>query len=584
MEVGDMDVDIARWILEFLVRQPLEDRVLNSLISTLPLTDENAGLKKSLLLRRIETEIAKGDVSEKILELLEQIEELDFRDKIRQHSDLLKAAYCSVAVFCTVKFLDSDGNRFEYFHAVKRIWRGKIAKMEKGEKVGLFSEELKSWADEIEAAVWDDSACDLLLNRSKEINASEAVRQYVKEEKEIMGPSFLELVAEASRNDDRLKGILGIKGGVNASTPTAVTLSVQRKDVNAETQGGNVLPRLKYAACKRTRVAVSGKSRGARITDADASDARTCNSLSSPDVSEVREALKSSSLELKAVVKDPLPDALHFAKAVVSDVSNKDRATLPVEDSHNRTHPAGERSRPVQANGELVSRVASKEPAKLRVEQSCNGANPAGESSRSVQTNRDIVSGDASKETTKLPVQQNRNGASPADESLRPPQANGEKASGVASKETVKLPVQQSLNEAIPAGERSRSAGASGEDRGNDCQQHEKNAPRPSLMARNGTAHTMEWNDSVEETPDSSNIENRPRLHEPRTRAVSPLRIYEGNNLKRRRKIKRWSLLEEDTLRTGVETYGRGNWKLILNAYRDVFEERTEVNLVVQLL
>ncbi|GMY30699.1 telomeric repeat-binding factor 1 [Fagus crenata] len=46
-----------------------------------------------------------------------------------------------------------------------------------------------------------------------------------------------------------------------------------------------------------------------------------------------------------------------------------------------------------------------------------------------------------------------------------------------------------------------------------------------------------------------------------------------------RRKMKRWSLLEEDTLRTGVERYGKGNWKIILNEHRDIFEERTEVDL-----
>ncbi|KAJ0628893.1 putative transcription factor MYB-HB-like family [Helianthus annuus] len=49
--------------------------------------------------------------------------------------------------------------------------------------------------------------------------------------------------------------------------------------------------------------------------------------------------------------------------------------------------------------------------------------------------------------------------------------------------------------------------------------------------------------------------------------------------LVRQRKKKRWSPLEEDTLRTGVQKYGKGNWKLILSMYRDIFEDRTEVDL-----
>ncbi|XP_040992648.1 uncharacterized protein LOC121239467 [Juglans microcarpa x Juglans regia] len=53
---------------------------------------------------------------------------------------------------------------------------------------------------------------------------------------------------------------------------------------------------------------------GVKITDAEELDTDvTCskyNSLPTPEVNKARAALKSSSLELRAVVKDPLPDAL----------------------------------------------------------------------------------------------------------------------------------------------------------------------------------------------------------------------------------------------------------------------------------
>ena len=45
--------------------------------------------------------------------------------------------------------------------------------------------------------------------------------------------------------------------------------------------------------------------------------------LSTPEVDKVQEALKSSSLELQALVKDPLPEALQLAAAVLADMAKK---------------------------------------------------------------------------------------------------------------------------------------------------------------------------------------------------------------------------------------------------------------------
>lgn len=46
--------------------------------------------------------------------------------------------------------------------------------------------------------------------------------------------------------------------------------------------------------------------------------------LLSPEVEKVRESLKSSSMELKALVKDPLPDALRSSEDVRSKLATKD--------------------------------------------------------------------------------------------------------------------------------------------------------------------------------------------------------------------------------------------------------------------
>ncbi|KAJ4756346.1 Telomeric repeat-binding factor 1 [Rhynchospora pubera] len=101
--------------------------------------------------------------------------------------------------------------------------------------------------------------------------------------------------------------------------------------------------------------------------------------------------------------------------------------------------------------------------------------------------------------------------------------------------------------------------------------------PKRSLMDHNPTAFHYEWS----ETSDSSEGGSRRfRLATPRRIPVSPLRKGADRKLGGiRRKVKRWSVLEEDTLRKAVEECGRGNWKMMLHKYRHIFEERTEVDL-----
>ncbi|KAK7352036.1 hypothetical protein VNO80_17452 [Phaseolus coccineus] len=100
---------------------------------------------------------------------------------------------------------------------------------------------------------------------------------------------------------------------------------------------------------------------------------------------------------------------------------------------------------------------------------------------------------------------------------------------------------------------------------------------RPSLMEKNITARVFEWDDSID--GGTSNYASRFNLPTPKRRPLSPLKIYKPTSITKRRKGKKWSQLEEETLRTGVDKFGRGNWKLILNSHKDIFEERTEVDL-----
>ena len=62
----------------------------------------------------------------------------------------------------------------------------------------------------------------------------------------------------------------------------------------------------------------------------------------------------------------------------------------------------------------------------------------------------------------------------------------------------------------------------------------------------------MQWEDSLD--PDGSRSQShRPHLPSPRRISVSPLQVAE--NKARRRRARRWSSVEEETLRKGVEQY-----------------------------
>ncbi|KAL0390348.1 UNVERIFIED_CONTAM: hypothetical protein Scaly_0391900 [Sesamum calycinum] len=461
----DVDPDIAIWVLEFLLRQPLEDRIVNSLLRALPLPRENPKLQKLILLKKLESEMSRNSISESTLEFLEQLEEIEFRQGTEMVSDAMKHAYCSVAVECTVKLLVSgDGSsKFKFFEAVKRVWRGRIGRMEKlVEKGGLGSEELWVWKDEIEAAVWEDNVCQSVLKKSEGVNAVEAVNAYLREEKEKMGPSFLELVAEQVKNDDVLQGMLGV-GSVDQVAGNEAHLCTVDRDtdvgnVNNDMQKGKIKLRDKLVGLRGSRGLASRKARRAIIVESDemkiGASSKNYNLPHSPEVNGVRKALQSSSLELQAVVKDPLPEALQLAEAI-SGVAREDKGHDPIEVNH-------------------------------------------------VAGNQFVVDGAGVIHSTVGNVSDTR---------------------------------------------------------------------KRSLMEPNSSAHTYEWDGSQE---DRTDCRGTLQLPSPRVINVSPLDRYEAANIKKRRKARKWSTLEEDTLRAGVQKYGKGNWKVILTTHRDIFEGRTE--------
>ncbi|KAL1565764.1 hypothetical protein AAHA92_01449 [Salvia divinorum] len=480
----DIDVDAASWVLDFLMRKPLEERTLNSLLGTLPLPKDNPNLQKIVSLKKLEFELSPPSFSDATLDLLEQLDGIECRQG-NEASDAMKLAYCSVAVDITLRPLrygDDGGGagKFVLFETVKRVWRGRIGKIEMGaQSGGLGSEQLWAWKDEIEAAVWDDSVCQSVLKKFDGDTAEKAVRFYLNEEKDKMGPSFLEFVAAGLKSEEGLlkimrvevvkrvaeeekSSLLVVRAG-NGSNGSKVIMQVAEEETlpprvdraangsndSKEMQKGKVKLRDKLVGVKRVRYA-TGNSRGAKIVDPDVADKAESSgkihrkSPRSAEINEAWEALKKSSKELRGSVKDPLPDAVRLADAIHDGLSQDRRQ----EEAENSTY-------------------GSKMP---------------------------VMVGDAV--------------------------------------------VQSSVANA------------------NDVR-------RTSLMERNKTARASGWDDSNDGSPDVKR---------------SPLQLYEMNG-KRRRKARKWSLDEEQALRNGVERFGKGCWKRILDEYKNEFDGRTDVDL-----
>lgn len=196
-----MDDDFkAAAILEFILRQPIEDWLANELFLAIPVSSPlSPCLTKTILIRRLASELSFRTVSERSLHSLELLNDLHHSN---DHSDSLRAAYCAVAVECTACFLRSRpaDDYGEFFDAVNRIWNCRVTDLESAEEAaGLVSDGLKRARKEMEEAVVDSRVRDALKRRDTKKEALEAVRVYLKEESAKMGPAFLELVAEAIR-------------------------------------------------------------------------------------------------------------------------------------------------------------------------------------------------------------------------------------------------------------------------------------------------------------------------------------------------------------------------------------------------
>uniref|UniRef100_A0A0E0LQ77 Uncharacterized protein n=1 Tax=Oryza punctata TaxID=4537 RepID=A0A0E0LQ77_ORYPU len=98
---------------------------------------------------------------------------------------------------------------------------------------------------------------------------------------------------------------------------------------------------------------------------------------------------------------------------------------------------------------------------------------------------------------------------------------------------------------------------------------HQVTGSKHSLMERNPSASTYEWDGSDSEGKRPAAKRRLPIFE--RTAKPSPAAAHKTR--------KKWSEKQEKTLLEGVQKYGKGNWKDIKMAYPDVFEDRSTVDL-----
>ncbi|KAJ0980744.1 hypothetical protein J5N97_008999 [Dioscorea zingiberensis] len=520
-----MDYDFnAAEVLEFVLREPIEDWLANLLFLAIPISSPlSPCLVRTMLIRRLASDLSFRSISERSLQSLEYLNNLHHRN---DPSYSLRDAYCAVAVECTASFLRSRDDDGEFFSAVKRIWNCRMEDLVTAEETaGLVWYGLKRAGREMEQAVVDSRVRDALKKRDTKMEALEALRVYLREETLKMGPPFLVILADSIGESEN-----------SVIDPPLVELKEQDSEALAE--GG-----------------VSGTK---------------INPLPSPEVSMVKERLRASCLDLQRVVRDPLPDAVALATNIYREMpanmvaegegsirdgngiestndAGSDLGGSGNTDDHHDVDEADDDV--VVAAATTVEMVAEVLPAEMMNSKQEDYPVVSSIEEDDHDDDADITTNDKGNEAVPQP-----DVVDPNVSHLRVDKGKG-KIGDVSGGSRKRDNTKVTMND-VPAQKR-------------------------SMMDWNPTAKTYEWDDKSGDSSsnESQGLLKKPHLPSSKKRPVSPLKIQENSGFAGRRKKLRWTPLEEDTLRNAVKRHGKGSWKFIKSCHPEIFENRTEVDL-----
>ncbi|EHA8590612.1 hypothetical protein COCNU_scaffold021095G000030 [Cocos nucifera] len=487
-----LDTCIASWILEFVLRQPVFDRLANELLFALPLPSPlPPRLKKTLLLRRLSSDLSHRSLAGSTLFSLELIEELDRSSGADAPSDSLAAAYAAVAVECTARFLrrrsddDCGGN---FFEAVNRIWNCRVADLERSEAASLVSATLREARREMEEAVVNPIVRVGLMGRDTKMAALDAVRVYLEEAEKEMGPPYLERVAEAVGEEWRRSSGTGSDGSVGELDVKLRNLLAGRVE-DGRCDGPPDGDRAKSFGLLEREESVLDWGKDAPEQGGCSTDKFERLPATAADVMKAKNVFRSSVLPAK----------------IDNMKENQNQMDLNPVFSVN------------------------------------DGAGKGHENDHDAMSQPNLMDQDPSHPKH---VEENRERAflSSIDKSTK----DGNPGTCTCTRDNM------------------------------DC----AGAQKPSLMDWNPTAHRSEWDEDSSLSPSENSPNPSNNLWSPSTkRRKFSLSLEDNRTFIIRRRKRKWSSLEEETLRIAVERHGAGNWKFIKSCHPEIFKNRTEVDL-----
>ncbi|MED6180505.1 hypothetical protein PIB30_011022 [Stylosanthes scabra] len=513
--IQTMDPDISRWFAEFQLRSSAPDSVVSKVLKSLNLSKVDHKLKKTLLLRILRSEINNASITETALELLEQLEAIDPNDAVPV-LDFLRKAYCAVAVECTVKFLSATSD-------------------------GIASTEYQSAV----ARIWRGRVVELERRKSK-LFSDEIVQWRNDIEAAILDTRVFERLAKLNTRHDAF---------------SAVRFYLQKV---GETMGPCFLESLAEMKWKDKTENHKEKGLATRVLDpvpqavAEGSWKDACRNSSGAGQMRDHGDNEKENENHNENVNDN--DGAHCNEGVEMNGGHEgkehmeERAKGSVDGTQEpaKGEKASEKGNP-QLRRKLPAFLRCHKGVKISSAEELGTENPRSKNGneKSAEDISDAIGSKlAQKGTNQEPPMESKSG------DVDVPNSN---TCGVnvlcQPNDAEKKSVHYSRVQVQHPNFRKQNSTAHG--RPNLREQNRTALESPNLREQNITAHNDERDNSKDDLPQDD--------------------LPSGVQL--RRKKRKWSSLEEETLRTAVKTYGVGNWTTIQSFYKNVFENRRAVDL-----
>ncbi|CAN0871891.1 Telomere repeat-binding factor 5 [Linum grandiflorum] len=560
----EMDGDIMRWMLEFLLRECTNGGLVTSLLSNVRLpfpADDNSRVKKTIVLRSIQDEL-----------------ECTLRSGLKE--------------------------------AVDRIWKLRIQRLVG--KSELVTGEVPRLRLEVEMAITDLNAHMAVQKWRKKHNALKLVQDYLNEAFGVMGPSFLQLVAR-QQMETKSHHKSGNQNGDSSGGRVNGIVNGEEHVCNDDGSG--------YADLDRPECEVipnmNGKSYKPEEGPVDVLDGtlsveeHLCDVVGdgpkgSQDVDDSRPQNKDKLNRKKKDINSDIPKCSSgkvagsmTGKEQVCKVSGCEPVELPdaggreegedtikkIEKKRRRKGASASDKRKHVSRCHGPVKIAdvgeSDETGDLYVE-SRDGKN----ASASATSNQGVPVVQGGKDVVSPPYQVPISLTSASDKGKHGPakiaDVDETRDLFVESKdgEVVEASTTVTSNQGVPVAQGGKDVHSP------QCpiptsRASEAGNKKPALDKQNEKDLDAEATENVNDKGDGSvsSAGNRLQMETHRRLPVYPLKKYEELNLLHRRKKRKWSLEEETALINGVQQFGPGAWKDILSSRRDQFDNRSDVDL-----